>query len=129
MKGASVSELATKASLTKCESKGIDPRPLSCRANRMPRSAIREIMSLAAGRPDVIHLEVGEPDFGTPTHIIDQAFAAVRAGATRYTGNAGRPTLRAAIAERASRSGVAVGPERVIVTVGAIGGTGATEML
>ena len=84
---------------------------LSQRANRMPRSAIREIMSLAAGRSDVIHLEVGEPDFGTPASIIEQAFAAVRNGATRYSGNAGRPSLRAAIASRASRAGVAIGSE------------------
>ena len=94
---------------------------LSKRAGLMPRSAIREIMSLAAGREDVIHLEVGEPDFGTPSAIIEQAFAAVRQGATRYSGNAGRPSLRAAVAQRASRYGVTVTPERVIVTVGAIG--------
>ena len=91
---------------------------LSKRAGLMPRSAIREIMSLAAGRSDVIHLEVGEPDFGTPSAIIEQAFAAVRQGATRYSGNAGRPSLRTAIAQRASRYGVTVTPERVIVTVG-----------
>ena len=94
---------------------------LSKRAGLMPRSAIREIMSLAAGRSDVIHLEVGEPDFGTPSAIIEQAFSAVRQGATRYSGNAGRPSLREAIAQRASRYGVPVAPERVIVTVGAIG--------
>ena len=88
----------------------------------MPGSAIREIMALAATRADVIHLEVGEPDFGTPEHIITAAFEAVRAGATKYTGNAGRPQLREQIAtrvrERTRRSVVA---EQVIVTVGAIG--------
>ena len=68
-------------------------------------------MALAAGRSDVIHLEVGEPDFGTPAHIIEDAFAAVRAGATRYTANAGRPTLRAAIAAHAARRGAAIAPE------------------
>ena len=46
------------------------PRELSRRADAMPRSAIREIMALAAARSDVIHLEVGEPDFGTPDHIV-----------------------------------------------------------
>lgn len=76
---------------------------------------------MAAGRDDVIHLEVGEPDFGTPSHIIEGAFEAVRGGATRYTGNAGRPALRAAIAARAARRGTPVAPERAIVTVGAIG--------
>lgn len=98
-------------------------RLLSRRADGMPRSAIREIMALAAGRDDVIHLEVGEPDFGTPKHIIDGAFEAVKAGATRYTGNAGRPSLRKMIAERfTSRSGVTVAASNVIVTVGAVGG-------
>jgi aspartate/methionine/tyrosine aminotransferase len=98
-------------------------RPLSRKVDAMPRSAIREIMALAAGRSDVIHLEVGEPDFGTFEHITEGAFAGVRAGATRYTGNAGRPQLRAAIARRASvRSGVEVRSEEVVVTVGAIGG-------
>lgn len=95
--------------------------PLSNRAGLMPRSAIREIMALAAGREDVIHLEVGEPDFGTPMHIIEGAFEAVRSGATRYTGNAGRPTLRAAIAKRITERRTAITSERVIVTVGAIG--------
>jgi aspartate/methionine/tyrosine aminotransferase len=97
------------------------PVPLSKRADLMPRSAIREIMALAAGRSDVIHLEVGEPDFGTPLHIIEGAFDAVRAGATRYTGNAGRPSLRAAIARHMTERGTPVTPDRVIVTVGAIG--------
>jgi aspartate/methionine/tyrosine aminotransferase len=98
------------------------PRELSRRADAMPRSAIREIMALAATRPDVIHLEVGEPDFGTPEHIIDAAFAQVRAGATKYTGNAGRPDLRERIAARVrARTRVPIAAEHVIVTVGAIG--------
>lgn len=98
------------------------PRELSRRASTMPRSAIREIMALGAGREDVIHLEVGEPDFTTANGIIETAFAAVKAGATKYTSNAGRPTLRAAIAARAARrSGAAVTADQVIVTVGAIG--------
>ena len=97
-------------------------RGLSRRADLMPRSAIREIMALAAGRDDVIHLEVGEPDFGTPDHIVERAWTEVRGGATRYTGNAGRPTLRTAVADRvARRTGMAVDPDRVIITVGAVG--------
>lgn len=98
------------------------PRELSRRAAAMPRSAIREIMALAAARPDVIHLEVGEPDFTTPEHIITAAFAQVRAGATKYTGNAGRPQLREQIAARVrGRTRASVAAEHVIVTVGAIG--------
>lgn len=97
------------------------PVALSKRANAMPRSAIREIMSLAAGRSDVIHLEVGEPDFGTPQAIIEQAFSAVRQGATKYSGNAGRPSLRSTIAAHVSARGLPVSGDRIVVTVGAIG--------
>ena len=73
-------------------------RPSSRRAAGMPRSAIREIMALAAGRQDVIHLEVGEPDFSTPRHIIEGAFAAARGGWTKYSPNAGLPMLRQRVA-------------------------------
>ena len=48
------------------------------RASPMPRSAIREIMALAAERQDVIHRELGEPDLPTPDHIVAEAFAAGR---------------------------------------------------
>ncbi|WP_046866679.1 pyridoxal phosphate-dependent aminotransferase [Microvirga massiliensis] len=97
-------------------------RPLADRATTMPRSAIREIMMLAAGRSDVFHLEVGEPEFGTPDWIVDEAFRAVRAGATRYTPNSGTQRLRAAIAGRVgAKFGRGVEPDRVAVTTGAIG--------
>ena len=103
-------------------SKLAGPKELSRRADAMPRSAIREIMALAATRPDVIHLEVGEPDFCTPEHIITAAFQATRAGATKYTANAGRQKLREQIAARVNeRTQQPVEAEQVIVTVGAIG--------
>lgn len=93
------------------------------RATSMPRSAIREIMALAATRPNIIHLEVGEPDAATPLPIIDNAFAAVRAGATKYAPNAGLWSLRESIAARCARRwGTDVDPDRVVVTTGAIGG-------
>jgi aspartate/methionine/tyrosine aminotransferase len=98
-------------------------RHASQRAAEMPRSAIREIMALAAGRPNVIHLEVGEPDFSTPQHIIDAAFAAASAGWTKYSPNAGLSALRQQVAARASRSSEQlVVAERVVMTTGAIGG-------
>lgn len=88
----------------------------------MPRSAIREIMALAAGRSDVIHLEVGEPDAATPASIIDAAFLAARAGWTKYSANAGLPALRKQIAQRCSaRWGAQVSADQVVVTTGAIG--------
>jgi aspartate aminotransferase/aminotransferase len=99
----------------------VPPRPAATRAASLPRSAIREIMTLAAGRPEVIHLEVGDPDLDTPAHIAAAMADAVRGGATHYAPNAGLPGLRAAIAERVSaRSGRAVAPERVVVTAGAV---------
>lgn len=75
----------------------------------------------AAGR-DVIHLEVGEPDFPTPEPIVAAGIAALRAGHTHYTPALGLPALRAAIADYyAGRYAVAVDPARVAVTPGASG--------
>jgi aspartate aminotransferase/aminotransferase len=97
------------------------PRPAASRAAAMPRSAIREIMALAAGRQDVIHLEVGDPDLDTPAPIATALDRAVRDGATHYAPNAGLPALRAAIAARcAARAGTTVTAEQVVVTVGAV---------
>ena len=47
----------------------------------------------AAGR-DIIHLEIGEPDFATPAPIVEAGIAALRAGHTHYTGALGLPALR-----------------------------------
>ncbi len=75
----------------------------------------------AAGR-DVIHLEVGEPDFPTPEPIVAAGIAALRAGHTHYTPALGLPSLRKAIAGYyASRYAVTVDPARVAVTPGASG--------
>ena len=88
----------------------------------MPRSAIREIMVLAAARPNIIHLEVGEPDFSTPLPIIDAAFEAARSGFTKYSPNAGLTSLRERVAKHVSNTwGKAIPAERVIITTGAIG--------
>lgn len=97
-------------------------RSASSRAASMPRSAIREVMALAAERQNVIHLEVGEPDFGTPEHIVSGACDALRDGWTRYAPNAGLPRLRELIARRASeRGGTQIDADRICVTVGAVG--------
>jgi aspartate aminotransferase/aminotransferase len=89
----------------------------------MRRSGIREIMDLAAGLPDVLHLEVGEPDFATPSHIVEAAVAAARAGFTHYTPNAGLPELRDSIANVAAKvAGRSVVREQVVVTSGSVCG-------
>ncbi|HOG47466.1 MAG TPA: pyridoxal phosphate-dependent aminotransferase, partial [Anaerolineae bacterium] len=67
----------------------------------------------AQGR-DIIHLEIGEPDFTTPSHIIESAVAALRRGETHYTPSAGILPLREAIAEEISRTrGIPVSPDEV----------------
>ena len=72
----------------------------------------------AAGR-SVIHMEIGEPDFPTPGPVIDAAQRAIADGGIYYTSALGLPELRAAIAQHyADHYGVAVAPERVIVTAG-----------
>jgi len=68
---------------------------------------------------DVIHLEIGEPDFAAPPAAVAACNEALRAGETRYTDSRGLADLRAAIArEHSRRGGVDVDPERVIVTSG-----------
>jgi aspartate/methionine/tyrosine aminotransferase len=68
---------------------------------------------------EVIHLEIGEPDFAPPPAAVAACTAALRAGETRYTDSRGLADLRAAIAgDHSRRSGVDIDPERVIVTSG-----------
>ncbi|HEV8614761.1 MAG TPA: pyridoxal phosphate-dependent aminotransferase [Methylomirabilota bacterium] len=68
----------------------------------------------------IIHLEIGEPDFDTPAHIKEAAKQALDAGATHYGPSAGLPELREAIAKHiAETRGVPVSPENVVVTPGA----------
>ena len=72
----------------------------------------------AAGK-DVIHLEVGEPDFQTPDCIKEKAIKVIKEGKLGYTPSLGLPELRKAIANRyKSRYGVAVLPEQVVITSG-----------
>lgn len=87
----------------------------------VPRSGIREIMELATSVPGCIHLEVGEPDFPTPEHIVAAATTAAREGYTRYTPSRGYLSLREKLTEKLERvNGLAVDPEDVIVTTGAV---------
>jgi aspartate/methionine/tyrosine aminotransferase len=72
-----------------------------------------------AGR-DVIHLEIGAPDFPTPAHICDAAAEAMRAGLTSYCPSAGIPELREAAAEHlAGTRELPIAPEQVLVGTGA----------
>lgn len=69
---------------------------------------------------EVIHLEIGEPDFDTPRNIKEAAIRALNAGFTHYVPAAGVPELREAIAEHISETrDIDVDPDEVVVTPGA----------
>jgi aspartate/methionine/tyrosine aminotransferase len=73
----------------------------------------------AQGR-EIIHLEIGEPDFDTPGHIIDAAVKALREGQTHYTPSAGIPAVRQTLSEHVSRTrNIETRPDEVVVTPGA----------
>jgi aspartate aminotransferase len=69
---------------------------------------------------DIVHLEIGEPDFDTPSNIKEAAIKAMKAGYTHYVPAAGILELRQAIAEYLSKSrSISVDPDDVVVTPGA----------
>ena len=75
--------------------------------------------ALEAQGKEIIHLEIGEPDFTTPAYIIEAAHKALADGYTHYTPAPGIAELRAAIAQDATeRRGIAFAPEDVVVTPG-----------
>ena len=90
------------------------------RVRRAERSKIRVMFDLAeATDRDLVRLEVGEPDFDTPAHVVDAAAEAARSGATHYTPNAGLPETRRAISDAmADDYGVEHDVDEIAVTVG-----------
>ena len=82
-------------------------------------SVLARARELEARGREIIHLEIGEPDFDTPAHIVEAGCRALREGHTHYTPAAGIPELREAIAEDVFRSrGIPVDPSQVVVTPG-----------
>jgi aspartate/methionine/tyrosine aminotransferase len=76
--------------------------------------------ALEARGKDIVHLEIGEPDFDTPRNIKDAARAALEAGFTHYGPSAGLPEARAAVAEYVSQTrGIDIDPQQVVITPGA----------
>ncbi len=72
----------------------------------------------ATGR-DIVHLEIGEPDFDTPAHIIASAVKALQNGKTHYGPAAGLPDVRQAIADYIAKDReIDVGADNVVVTPG-----------
>ena len=94
------------------------------RMNRLGTETAFEVLAkakaLEAQGRQIVHLEVGEPDFPTPENIVEAGIRALKEGKTKYTPSAGIPELRAAIADHVSRTrGVPISPEQVVVTPGA----------
>src|SRR6478752_2623034 len=76
--------------------------------------------ALEAQGKNIIHLQIGEPDFPTPKHIVEAGQKALADGYTKYGPTQGMPEARAAIARYVSRTrGIEVGPERVCIVPGA----------
>jgi aspartate/methionine/tyrosine aminotransferase len=96
---------------------------IATRMSRLGTESAFEVLARAralerAGR-DIVHLEIGEPDFDTPSHIREAAKRALDAGATHYGPAAGLPELREAIAKHIGVTrGVPVSPDEVVVTPG-----------
>jgi aspartate/methionine/tyrosine aminotransferase len=83
---------------------------------------LKRAKELEAEGRDVIHMEIGEPDFPTPQMIIDAGIKFLQAGEVKYTPAAGLPLLREKIAGfYQSQYGVVVAPERIFITPGASG--------
>lgn len=93
------------------------------RALQIPPFIVMDVLERAAEMEregiDVIHLEVGEPDFDTPDCIKEAALRAMGAGRTHYTHSLGIPELREAISEYyEQRYRAEVPPDRIVVTAG-----------
>jgi aspartate aminotransferase len=96
---------------------------LARRSRSVDRSSIRLMFDLAQQQDadDLVHLEIGEPDFDTPDHIVSAATDAAERGETHYTSNAGLVELREAVATDMDERGVDADPgSEITVTTGAM---------
>ncbi len=91
--------------------------------DNVPGSGTLKILSMAnrleEEGEDIIHLEVGQPDFDTPEHIKKSAVAALDRGETGYTSSSGKPEIKEAISESLEGKGIERDTEEIIVTPGA----------
>jgi aminotransferase len=99
----------------------IAERALAARVRAVPASGIRRFFDILATMSDVISLGVGEPDFDTPSSIVEAGVESLRRGRTHYTSNYGTLELRRELADHLERRyGVRYDPEReILITVGA----------
>lgn len=97
---------------------------LADRMHRLGTESAFEVLAkaraLEAAGVDVIHLEIGEPDAATPSHIVAAGQEALARGLTHYVPAPGTPELRAGVAAFLERTGrLRTSPDRVVVTPGA----------
>jgi len=96
---------------------------LAPRMSRLGTETAFEVLSRAKALEregkSIVHLEIGEPDFDTPSNIVEAAAMALRTGWTHYGPSAGQPELRQTIADYVSRTRrVDVSPDEVVVVPG-----------
>ena len=96
---------------------------LAKRMSRLGTETAFEVLvrarALEAQGKDIVHLEIGEPDFDTPANVVDAGVKALKGGWTHYGPSAGLPALRKAIADDVAKSrGISVVPEEVVVVPG-----------
>ncbi len=94
------------------------------RMNRLGTESAFEVLakakSLEAQGKDIIHLEIGQPDFSTPMNVCEAAFKAMKDGHTGYCPSAGIPEFREVVAQHISETrGIDIHPDEVTVTPGA----------
>src|SRR5687767_5326448 len=83
-------------------------------------AVLAKARALEAKGRDVIHLQIGEPDFDTPRHILEAGMDALERGETHYSPGLGLPELRRAVAAYLGRThNLDVDPDRVVITPGA----------
>ena len=95
-------------------------------ANRMSRlgtetafEVLNKARALERQGKDIVHLEIGEPDFDTPSNVVEAGVTALRKGWTHYGPSAGLPELRQAIADYVAKTrGVGVSSDEVVVVPG-----------
>ena len=96
---------------------------LARRMSRLGTETAFEVLvkarALEAKGRDIVHLEIGEPDFDTPRNVIDAGVKALQGGWTHYGPSSGLPKLREAVAQDAGhRRGVKIDPSEVVIVPG-----------
>jgi aspartate/methionine/tyrosine aminotransferase len=102
----------------------VTPLPLAGSLDRLGTESAFELLAqakaLEAQGREIVHLQIGEPDFETPAHVVEAGVRALRDGHTHYCPTPGLPELREAAAAYLRRSrGVAADASRVLVAPGA----------